>query len=127
MEENRQLRELLSIIHESPALEASEVYKRLRSSPDPLDVLHLIKQADLLLPIPRQLAATVEGLDDVQEDSRADTIIHLPPRPWSVAATDRIVPEMIDNRYLKRSIMSRIMNERLSQYRDVYDTAMSID
>lgn len=52
MEENRQLRELFGLIHERPAIEANEIYTRIRSSDDPFEVLELVRQADLLLPRP---------------------------------------------------------------------------
>jgi hypothetical protein len=125
IEENRQLRELFNLIHERPAVEANEIYNRIRRSDNPLEVLQLVKQADLLLPITR-LAGTASGLHEIEEGPQGDTFVQLPARPWSVAATDRIVPEMMTNIFLKRSILSRALEERLLPNADFSD-AMSID
>jgi hypothetical protein len=52
MVENQQYRELFNAIHTRPACEAQEIYNRLRTSNQPLNVLESIKQADVLLPNP---------------------------------------------------------------------------
>ena len=126
MEENQQLRELFSLMHERPAIEANEVYKRLRVSDDPLEVLQLVKQADLLLPATHRQTHTASRLLEIKAGPQDDTFIQLPARPWSVAATDRIVPEMMTNLFLKRSILSRALEERLSHDAITLD-AMSTD
>jgi hypothetical protein len=46
MEENRALRELFTLIHERPRMEANQICECIRESKDPLEVLQLVKQAD---------------------------------------------------------------------------------
>lgn len=127
MEENRQLRELFGLIHERPAIEANEIYTRIRRCDDPFEVLELVRQADLLLPRPQHATNPSSGLLELKEGPQGDSFIQLPARPWSVAATDRIVPEMMTNLFLKRSILSRALEERLAKLRLENLDSMSID
>lgn len=75
MEENQQLRELFNLMHERPAKEASEVYKRLRANDDPLKVLQVIKQADLLLPATHRQTHTASELFETKAGPQGDTFI----------------------------------------------------
>lgn len=126
MDENRQLRELFSLVHERPAVEANEIFKRIRTTEDPLEVLELVNQADLLIPFTPRVAAHATGLHQFEQSYQGDDYIQLPARPWSVAGTDRIVPELMTNLFLKRSILSRAMEEKLSRHEQLSDS-MSVD
>lgn len=116
MQENRDLRELFAMVHGRSAVESQEIFKRIRACDDPLMVLHLVKQAQLLLSDSQKPMPKVSGLHQIEESSQGDSFETLPARPWSVAATDRIVPEMMTNLFLKRSILSRALEERLLQH-----------
>lgn len=107
-------------------MEASEIFKRVRASEDPLEVLSLVKQADLLLPFAHRAPAHPSSRHQLEEADQGDYFVQLPARPWSVAGTDRIVPEMMANLFLKRSILSRAMEEGSTQTDQMSD-CMSID
>jgi hypothetical protein len=49
LEEIHALRELYSLLQYKPEVEASEILARIRSNSDPIAVLDLVKEADLLL------------------------------------------------------------------------------
>lgn len=65
--ENSQFKELFGALHNRRENEAQEIFRRLRTSNEPLEVLEAIKQADMLLPIHRRMNATIEKEVLIQE------------------------------------------------------------
>lgn len=112
--ENTQLRDLLRAVHDRPQMEAQEIYRRLRTSSDPLAVLESVKHADLLLSNQQQTALFEESLQprlrQLNQTSLEASAIKVSARPWTVVAGDGIVSELItdfftwDNAYLFPSI-----------------------
>jgi hypothetical protein len=49
MTELEQLRELYSIIHSRSIEEAQEIFNRIRTNSDPIEVLQMVKASELLL------------------------------------------------------------------------------
>ena len=75
-DENQQLRELIDLIHERPYVEATEIFRRIRMNDDPLTVLKLIKEADLLLPLNSPSGSDIResGLLQIQEGPQVSRI-----------------------------------------------------
>ncbi|UPX10479.1 uncharacterized protein EKO05_0001137 [Ascochyta rabiei] len=95
--ERNQLRDLFNILTTRTESEADEIYRRLRSSGDPIRVLHFVKQAYLLLPNPgpvSQLSAhpQVERLD---AEAYRLSPWKLRARPWTAVADDGLVSALI--------------------------------
>ena len=95
-QENDELRELYGYLRYRSEPEANEIYRRIRTSNNPIDVLNFIKQADMLLmhptPWPDRLDARLERLD---LNSLRNSVFKVPARPWTIVAGDGIVSELI--------------------------------
>lgn len=90
---------MLNLLTTRTDSEADEIYRRLRSVGDPIRVLHLVKQAYLLLPNPgpvSQLSAhpQVERLDN---EAYRSSPLKLHARPWTAVADDGIVSSLISS------------------------------
>lgn len=97
--ERTQLRALLDLLMTRKESEADEIYRRLRSTGDPIRVLQSIKQAYLLLPNPglvSQFSAHphVERLD---REAYLLSPMKLFARPWTAVADDGIVSSLISS------------------------------
>lgn len=97
--ERNQLRDLFNLLVSRTESEADEIYRRLRTSGDPIRVLQSVKQAYLLLPNPgpvSELSAfpQVERLDN---EAYRLSPLKLRARPWTAVADDGIVSALISS------------------------------
>jgi hypothetical protein len=95
-QENDELRELYGYLRFRSEPEAYEIYRRIRTSNNPIEVLNFIKQADMLLmnpsPWPDRLDARLERWD---LNALRNSVFKVPARPWTVVAGDGMVSELI--------------------------------
>jgi hypothetical protein len=95
-QELEQLKELLGLIRDRSPQEAHEIVNRLRTADDPLDVLHAVKQAGLLLPTPLSDAGNQDPrLARLDQEALNHSPIKVHTRPWTLVAGDGIVSELI--------------------------------
>lgn len=97
--ENHDLKELLSYIRHRPEKEALEVWKRLRTADDPLQVLQYFRDADTLLLIPSSSspASGNQKIHELEIDAQARSDIKVPSRPWTIIAGDGLVSCLISS------------------------------
>ncbi|KAL2264057.1 hypothetical protein VTK26DRAFT_2843 [Humicola hyalothermophila] len=93
----QQLQDLLKYLVSPSETEAFEVYRRLRSNPDPFTVLQQLRDADSLLAIPSLSGSgAAEGeLQKMDADALAASIIRVPARPWTAVVGDGLVSSLI--------------------------------
>lgn len=96
--ENEQLHQLFDFIRSRPETEAYEIFRRIRTTSDPIAVLNLIKDGDLLL---QQLtsgfsSASLEPrLQKIEQDALQAASIKVHARPWTAVAGNGLVSELI--------------------------------
>ncbi|KAK3994470.1 hypothetical protein QBC44DRAFT_286285 [Cladorrhinum sp. PSN332] len=97
--ENQDLKELLSYMKRRPEDEAFEVYKRLRTADDPLQVLQFFRHADTLLLMPSSNGALVcdRIAKDLELEAQAVSDTKVPARPWTAVAGDGLVSCLISS------------------------------
>ncbi|KAK4160469.1 hypothetical protein QBC43DRAFT_219765 [Cladorrhinum sp. PSN259] len=97
--ENQDLRELISYIKKRPEEEAFEVYKRLRTADDPLQVLQFFRHADTLLLMPSSNGALIcdRKAQELEHEAQSLSDIKVPSRPWTVVAGDGLVSCLISS------------------------------
>ena len=95
-QELEQLRELLGLIRDRSLQEVHNIVDRLRITVDPLEVLHIVKQADLLLPTPLSDSSNQNPrLARLDQEALDHSPIKVHARPWTLVAGDGIVSELI--------------------------------
>ena len=97
LEEVDQLKELFSLMHKRSHQEAHEIFKRIRSTNDPIAILQSIKDAELLLSRPLPGVYNDPRIQRLDADSIQNSSIKVPARPWTMVAGDGIVSELITN------------------------------
>lgn len=97
--ERNQLRDLLNMLATRTKPEADEIYKRLRSSGDPIRVLRSVKHAYLLLSNPSPVSKLFDHPRVTSLDSEAyqSSPFKLQARPWTAVADDGIVSSLISS------------------------------
>ncbi|KAK7178312.1 hypothetical protein PSPO01_15644 [Paraphaeosphaeria sporulosa] len=111
-DERDQLQDLFDLLCTSPAAEAEELFRRLRTSRDPSSVLQMVRQAHLLLsePDPTARAVSIPEVETLDKDALRRSAFKLRAHPWTTAAGDGIVSSLIssffawDGSYLVSSI-----------------------
>lgn len=93
------MHQLFDFIHNRTEADAWEIFKRIRTSKDPLAVLQSVKDADLVLPNP-SLVAAASDLNDprirkLDDNARDTSPFHVPARPWTAVAGDGLVSELV--------------------------------
>ena len=86
--------ELFKHLQVRPEQEAWELFRRLRSSKDPLEVLNFIRQGDLLLSCGLSTPRT-EAESKINAMALERAPIKVPAKPWTTVAQDGIVSELI--------------------------------
>ena len=94
--ERYQLQELFNLIREQPDTEAYEIFRRLRTSSDPLQVFRLVRQAHLLIPNPDPVSRVTARPDVEKIDSEAlkGSALKLHARPWTTVVGDGLVSSL---------------------------------
>jgi hypothetical protein len=97
--ERDQLQELFNKIREQPDAEAYEIFRRLRTSANPLHVFRDLQQADLLLPNPDPVSQLVGNPHVARIDSEALkwSALKLRARPWTTVASDGLVSSLVSS------------------------------
>ncbi|ROT35895.1 hypothetical protein SODALDRAFT_53529 [Sodiomyces alkalinus F11] len=91
-----QYKELFNLLRDRPVDEAQEIFRRVRTSSEPAQVLHAIRHAEILLPSP----STDEWVGHAQlakldRDALTDSAIKVSARPWTSVVGDGLVSELI--------------------------------
>lgn len=96
-----QLRELILAIRTRPEIEAQEIFRRLRVTSDPLDVVRALRDRDLLLqhstPTPVADPPTPGRLERLDMDALEASTIRVPARPWTYLVGDGLVSELVSS------------------------------
>jgi len=96
-----QLRELIFAIRTRPEIEAQEIFRRLRVTSDPLDVVRSLRDGDLLLqhstPTPVADPLTPGQLEQLDLSALEASTIKVPARPWTLLAGDGLVSELVSS------------------------------
>lgn len=97
--ENRGFKELFAYLRQRPEHEAFEVYRRLRTTDDPLATLQFFRDADTLLAIPSINGSGVDGgrVAAIEADALASSPIKVPSRPWTSVAGDGLVSSLVSS------------------------------
>ncbi|KAK4459540.1 nitrogen assimilation transcription factor nirA, partial [Cladorrhinum samala] len=97
--ENHDLKELLSYIRHRTEREAMEVWRRLRTAEDPLQVLQYFRDADTLLLIPSSSSPANgnQKMHELELDAQARSDIKVRSRPWTIIAGDGLVSCLISS------------------------------
>ncbi|CAI6233930.1 unnamed protein product [Periconia digitata] len=97
--ERDQLRDLYNLIRTLPDPEAQEIFRRLRTSADPLQVLQAVKDANTLLRNPDSTSPIVAHLQVHHIDVQALRLsaMRLRGRPWTRVAGDGLVSSLISS------------------------------
>ncbi|KAK4222661.1 nitrogen assimilation transcription factor nirA, partial [Podospora fimiseda] len=97
--ENQDLRELFCYIKRRPEDEAFEIYKRLRTADDPIQVLNFFRHADTLLLMPSSTGALASDkkAEDLELETQAASDLKLPARPWTAVAGDGLVSCLVSS------------------------------
>jgi hypothetical protein len=98
-EERDQLKELFDLIRDQPDTEAHEIFRRLRTSSNPLHVFRDLRQANLLLPNPDPVSQVIGNPQVGAIDSEAlrSSALKLRARPWTTVAGDGLVSALISS------------------------------
>jgi hypothetical protein len=98
-EERDQLKELFDLIRDQPDTEAHEIFRRLRTSSNPLHVFRDLRQANLLLPNPDPVSQVIGNPQVGAIDSEALRLsaLKLRARPWTTVAGDGLVSALISS------------------------------
>lgn len=83
------------LFHNRSQQDAYQVVDRIRATSNPIEVLSLIKQADLLLPNPPADVHHDSQLDRLDAESLNASYIKVPARPWTMIAGNGIVSELV--------------------------------
>ncbi|KAL5434979.1 hypothetical protein PMIN06_011247 [Paraphaeosphaeria minitans] len=95
-DERDQLQDLFDLLCTSLAAEAEELFRRLRTSRDPLAVLQMVRQAHLLLsePDPTSPTVSIPEVEKLDKDALRRSAFKLRAHPWTTAAGDGIVSSL---------------------------------
>jgi len=98
-DERDQLRDFFDLLCTSPAAEAEELFRRLRTSRDPSLVLQMARQAHLLLsgPGPTSRNVSIPEVETLDQDALRRSAFKLRARPWTTVAGDGIVSSLISS------------------------------
>jgi hypothetical protein len=98
-DERGQLRDFFDLLCTSPAAEAEELFRRLRTSQDPSLVLQMARQAYLLLlePGPTLQNVLILEVETLNKDALHQSAFKLRARPWTTVAEDGIVSSLISS------------------------------
>lgn len=94
-EELSELRELFNLLHTRAPEDALVILDRIRSTNDPISVLHFVRQADILLPNPSSRGSQSSRVQKLDAEALSHSAIHIPARPWTTLAGDGIVSELV--------------------------------
>ena len=97
--ERDQLRELLNLIREQPDTEAHEIFRRLRTSSDPLQLLRFVRQAHILIPNPDPVSrlSPHPEIEKIDSEALRWSPLKLRARPWTMVAGDGLVSSLISS------------------------------
>ena len=97
--ERDQLRDLFHMIHARPDIEAQEIFRRLRTSQDPLQVLRTVVEADTLFssPGPASSLSTHPQVENIDSQALRWSSLKLRARPWTDVAGDGLVSSLISS------------------------------
>ncbi|KAK4182529.1 nitrogen assimilation transcription factor nirA, partial [Podospora australis] len=97
--ENREFRELFAYLRERPEHEAFEVYRRLRTTTDPLGTLQFVRDADALLAMPAANSCSLSDrrAAEIEAEALASSPIKVPSRPWTSVAGDGLVSNLVSS------------------------------
>lgn len=100
--ENDQLRSLLDYIRSRSEVESMEIYRRVRTANDPLDVVELLRGGDLLLQhsVPERSGGTetpANGLESLELSAMEHSSIKVRAKPWTRLAGDGLVSELVSS------------------------------
>jgi hypothetical protein len=98
-DERDQLRALFDILCTQPDAEAVELFRRLRTSQNPLSVLQVVRQAQLLLPElgPTSQTASNPEVEELDRVTLRRSAFKLRAYPWTTGAGDGIVSSLISS------------------------------
>ncbi|KAJ3566189.1 hypothetical protein NPX13_g7231 [Xylaria arbuscula] len=95
--ENSELRSLLHHLSSRPEAEAHDIYRRLRTTVDPIALIHSIKQAELLLPVGERDGDELAMLRQLDANALEESVIKVPAQPWTSVSGDGIVSELLSS------------------------------
>ena len=95
--ERDHLQELFNLIREQPDTEAYELFRRLRTSSDPLQALRLVRRAHILIssPDPTSSISSQSEIEELDREALKWSPLKLCARPWTMVAGDGIVSSLI--------------------------------
>lgn len=105
-QELMELRELYNNIRTRPEKEAFDIFTRIRNSNNPVEILRLIKEADLLLLNPTTGVNVNPRVEKLNLDALQISKLKVPYSPWTnvSGARDGIVSELISTFFAYENI-----------------------
>jgi len=83
------------MIHTRPDQDTYEIFNRIRVTNDPIAVLRLVKEADLLIRSPNSSTSYAAELGKLEAEVLQKSHIVVPAQPWTLVAGDSIVSDLI--------------------------------
>ncbi|KAF1808291.1 hypothetical protein P152DRAFT_225896 [Eremomyces bilateralis CBS 781.70] len=97
--EVEQFQELYRTLREQTERDASDILKRIRTTPDAIKVLHMVKQANYLLPnsVGAETNEQTQRLETVERDALRSSHLKVPAHPWTMVTEDGLVSSLISD------------------------------
>ena len=124
-DENLRYRELLTMLRAKPEEAASDIFWRIRASPNPLLVLEEMKQASSMF-LDEDIFASEshdEELANIDTEAWESSPIKVPAKPWTSVVKDGLASELIssyftwENTYFFPSIHQKTFIEEMTRAR----------